>query len=91
MTQNAKKLLITTVSHEVFVVRVNRQTTIHAYCPNCEAEVEMLGLDAAISLSGSGWREVIRQIAGDEIHSIETANGDLRVCRNSLINGLQKK
>jgi hypothetical protein len=91
MPGNAKKLLITTVSHEIVVVRVNHQTPAYSYCPKCDTEVEMLALDAAVSLSGIGWREVIRQIVSDELHSIETANGDLRVCHNSLINGLQKK
>lgn len=91
MATKAKKLLITTVCHEIFIVRVNSHTTIHGFCPNCESEVEMLIFDAAVSLSGIGGREVIRQLARGEIHSIETANGHLLVCQNSLKNGLQKE
>ena len=84
MPSKAKKLLITTVSHEVFVVRVNQQTTIHGYCSKCDAEVETLSLDAAVNESGVSGRELIRQLASEEIHTLETADGHLLVCRNSL-------
>jgi hypothetical protein len=91
MTTKAKKFLITTFSHEIFIVRVNRQTTIHGFCPRCEAEVEMLTFDAAVSLSGIGGRAVVSQLAAEEIHSLETASGHLLICRISLHNGLQKE
>ncbi len=91
MTAKAKKFRITTFSHEIFIVRVNRHTTIRGFCPKCETEVEMLTFDAAVSVSGIGGREVIRQLAAEKIHSIETANGHLLICRNSLKNGLQKE
>jgi hypothetical protein len=91
MTAKAKKFLITTFSHEIFIVRVNRQTTIHGFCPRCEIEVEMLTFDAAVSVSGIGGRAVIGKLAAEEIHALETANGHLLICRNSLPNGLQKE
>jgi hypothetical protein len=84
MTAKAKKFLITTVSHEIFIVRLNRHTMLHGFCPVCGAEVEMLTFDMAVSASGIGGREVIRQLATDEIHAIETANGHLLLCRRSL-------
>ncbi len=90
MTTKAKKLLITTVSHEIFIVRMDRQTSVCGYCAECEAEVEMLTFDAAINLSGIGGRELIRQLAADEVHAIETANGHLLVCQNSLKPNPQK-
>ncbi len=85
MTAKAKKFRITTFSHEIFIVRVNRHTTIRGFCPKCETEVEILTFDTAVSVSGIGGREVIRQIAADEIHAIETANGHLLVCKQSLV------
>ena len=91
MTSKGKKLLITTEKHEIFVVRGKRDTAIRGFCPKCLEEVEMLILDSTVRVSGVSTREVIRQIAADEIHSIETANGDLLVCRNCLKDRLQKE
>jgi hypothetical protein len=84
MTEKAKKLLITTVSHEVFIVRVNRHTNILGFCSACNAEVEMLTFDTAVSVSGIGGDEIARQVVADEIHSIKTASGHLLVCKRSL-------
>jgi hypothetical protein len=91
MASKAKKFLITTVSHEVLIVRASRRPTVRGFCPNCEAEVEMLTLDSAASVSERPGREVVRQIADDEIHSVEAANGRLLVCRNSLQTDLHEQ
>jgi hypothetical protein len=90
MTAKTKKLLITTEKHEVFVVRLSNPAPIHGFCPNCGAEVEMLTLDSALRVSESSGREVIRRLAAEEIHTIETDNGRLLVCRNSLQTSLQQ-
>jgi len=91
MTAKTKKLLITTEKHEIFVVRVNHPTTMRGFCPVCGTEVEMLTLDSAVRFSGSSGREVIRRLAAEEIHTIETANGHLLVCRDSLQTPLQQE
>jgi len=84
MTTKGKKLLITTKSHEILIVRGNRNTTIRGHCPTCKSEVDMLTLDAAVRVSGISGREVVRRIAANEIHFSETASGDLLVCRECL-------
>lgn len=84
MPSKAKKVLITTVSHEVFIVRVNEDTGIRGFCPSCESEVEMLTLDSAARIAGVSGRQMINEIATNEVHSIETANGPLLICRKSL-------
>jgi hypothetical protein len=84
MPSKAKKLLITTVSHEVFIVRVNQDTAIRGFCPNCEREVEMLTLASAAKVAGVSGRQLISEIAKDQVHSIEIADGHLMVCRKSL-------
>jgi hypothetical protein len=84
MPSKAKKLLITTVSHEVFIVGVNEETAISGFCPSCDSEVEMLTLSSAARVAGLTGRHMINQIAANEVHSIETANGHLLVCRKSL-------
>jgi hypothetical protein len=44
----------------------------------------MLTLDAATSAAGVSGRQLIGRLATSEVHSIETANGHLLVCRRSL-------
>lgn len=91
MTPKGKKFRITTEKHEIFIVRLSRDTEIYGFCPNCKTEVEMLTLDSTVRVSGVSGREVIRQIAAEVIHSIETASGGLLVCRNCLKHCLQKE
>ncbi len=96
--KNAKKILITTESHEIFIVRVNRRSNIRGFCPDCAEEVELLTLDEAVSVSTRKTRELIREIEADAVHSIETLSGHLLLCRRSLLeekkargNELEKK
>ena len=84
MPVKSKKILITTASHEVFVVRRGRQKKVRAFCPACATQVEMLTLDEAVSASGRPARELIPKIVSNAVHSIETESGHLLVCRVSL-------
>ena len=84
MTTKAKKLLITTVSHEVFIVRVNRQTGLRGHCSGCAAEVELLTFDAAVSDAEISGSELVRRLSAGEVHSIESAGGHLLICKRSL-------
>ena len=81
---NTKKILITTESREIFIVRINGKEIFRGYCESCAAEAEMFDLNSAVSFSGLGARELIRQIEAGTIHSSEIASGHLLVCRNSL-------
>jgi hypothetical protein len=84
MKSKAKKVLITTVTHEVFVVRVNEDRAIRGFCPSCETDVQMLTLDSAAKVAGLNGRKLVDQIAANEVHSIETENGHLLICGKSL-------
>lgn len=86
---NLKKILITTESREVFIVRLAGGSNIQGFCALCMEEVGLLTLDEAVSFSARTTRTIFRQIECAEIHSIETASGHLLVCRNSLTNYLQ--
>ena len=80
----AKKILITTERHEIFIVRQNGHTTIRGFCPACGVEVEMLPFDAAISFSGIRGRDLMRESEIGVIHSVETTAGHLLICKSSL-------
>ena len=84
MFLNAKKILITTESHEVFILRTDRRDRAYGRCPSCRREVEIVTLDQAISLSGLRTVELVRLAEADQVHSIETYSGHLLVCKNSL-------
>jgi hypothetical protein len=82
MQANAKQILITTESREVFVIR--HEVMVQVFCPDCNEQVEMLNFDAATTLYGIGGRELIHRSEGGDIHSIEAATGHLLICRRSL-------
>lgn len=87
---NAKRILITTESREIFIVRTNGKESVSGFCEICGREAEMLTLDQAVSMFGIGTLEIIRRIENGEIHSTEVASLHLLICRNSFgefING----
>ena len=86
---NAKRILITTESREIFIVRINGKSNVWGFCEICAAETEMLTLDESVCAAGKSARELIHQIESSAIHSLETASGHLLVCQNSLGDFLQ--
>ena len=84
MPTKAKKLLITTERHELFIVHGNNGPGVNGFCTVCNSEVEMLTLDSVVTVTGMRTREVIARITNGEVHSIEAADGHLLVCRSSL-------
>ena len=82
--KNAKKILITSATSEIFIIRRGRQKTFRGFCTNCAAETEMLDLHSAVTVFGLGTRELICQIETGAVHSSETASGHLLVCTESL-------
>lgn len=75
--------MITTETHEILIVRNGRES-IRGFCAECGRESEMLNLDSAVLLTKIGTREIFRLVETGKIHSLETTNGLLLVCRNSL-------
>ncbi len=71
MATKAKKILITTESHEVFVVRRGEEKSWRGFCPRCTTEVELLTLDTAVSVSGHTTRELLRRAESGAVYAIE--------------------
>ncbi len=84
MVSKTKKYLITTESHEIFVVRRKGNRTIRGFCSECQTEVGLLTLDDVTTMTGKSMRELFGLIENGSIHSIETATGHLLVCLESL-------
>jgi hypothetical protein len=53
MSINAKKILITTEKHEVWIIRHGDGRIPFRYCPSCGREVDADDLDAEVSRPGS--------------------------------------
>lgn len=81
---HAKKILITTESHEFFIVRVNGGGEVRGFCADCAADVELVRIDESVSASGLRAREIFRLAETGKIHFIETVEGHLLLCRDSL-------
>ncbi len=81
---NARKILIETESHEIFIVRGDGKSEVRGFCEGCSAETELLTLDEAVSHGGSSTLEIMRRLNDGEIHFLETASGHLLICRKSL-------
>jgi len=81
---NAKKILITTESHETFVVRRVGKQEICGFCGTCRAETRMLTLDEAVSIARRDTWNLMSLLESGVVHSVETASGHLLICLQSL-------
>ena len=84
MALNSKKILITTVSSEFFILHRNGDRTDRYFCPSCGFDVEMLTLGTAVDVSRYTTRQLVAYAESGTLHSDETARGHLLICRESL-------
>ncbi len=79
-----KKILITTESHEVFILRMGERERAFGYCEGCGHEVEMLTLDQAVTESRIKTADLVDMVGHRTIHALETQSGHLIVCDESI-------
>ena len=84
MIKKSKKISITTVSREVFILHTGSRNEIRDFCVGCEKEVEMLTLNSATKLSGFSVRQLVQFAENGEIHFRENETGNLFLCGASL-------
>jgi hypothetical protein len=82
---NAKKILITTESHEVYVLRNTSDAPLRSYCSGCRQETEFLTIDDAVCESRVSTVELMALYGLHGIHTVEAASGHLLICSNSLV------
>jgi hypothetical protein len=80
--KQTKKTLITTETSETLIVR--QATRQRAWCEVCGAEVEMVSPELAARSAGVGVRAVFRLIETERVHFMESPDGALLVCLNTL-------
>jgi len=89
--ENSKKILITTECHETFILRTGSKGRAFGRCAQCKQEVEIFGIDRAVSASGLTTSELMRKIDVNEIHGIETDSGHILICSDSLTENAVEK
>jgi len=77
------KTEITIETDRMFIIR-RRSTLIQTWCATCSEVVKMAALEDAANLAGMRSREVYRAVEAGKLHFLETVEGRLLVCLNSL-------
>ena len=58
--------------------------SLYSLCSTCGDEVRMVTIDQAATLARLSSREIYREVEAGMLHFIETTEGSLLVCFNSL-------
>ena len=66
------------------LLMMNRGRNEDSLCPSCSSQVRMVTVDQAASMSGVNSREIYRRIEAGKLHFIETSEGSLLLCFNSM-------
>jgi len=81
--KTTRRIEITVETAEVFIVR--RRGAAHvAPCTACCEPSGMLPAEEAARMTGVSWREISRRVEAGRVHFVETPDGRLLICVNSL-------
>lgn len=82
--KRVKKTLEITVerSRVIHISRPHIETL--ARCPQCLAEAKMVSPQQASNVTGLSLREIYRRVESGRLHFIETKQGQLFICTNSI-------
>jgi ethanolamine utilization microcompartment shell protein EutL len=58
--------------------------SLFSLCAACGDEVRMLTIDQAANLAGTSSREIYREVEAGMLHFMETTEGSVLICFNSL-------
>ena len=78
-----KKLFITKETHEFFLLRRPRERKSH-FCRECGEKVRWLKPEEIVCLANISERAIFRLVENGRIHSMETVEGLLLICVESL-------
>jgi len=70
-------------THQVQIVRRRKRGT-EVWCEACAAAVSMLAPESAAELAGVSQRTIYRRVEAGELHFVETPEGALLICSNSI-------
>ena len=81
---HTKRRIEITVEKRRFVVMKRGRAPVSDWCADCGGQVAMLTPDQAATLANVSSRTIYRRVEAGETHYMETAEGHLLVCANSL-------
>jgi hypothetical protein len=73
-----------TVETERLLVISRSKTSFEGWCNQCEARVKLMGLEEAAAIAGASQRAIFRWAEAGEIHFLETEDGKIMFCLNSI-------
>jgi hypothetical protein len=73
-----------TIEFEEVIQAASQRRLTRAWCPACSSEAQMLTPDQAAEMTQATVRAVNQRVEEGSVHFLETADGRLWVCANSL-------
>ena len=65
------------------------RASMHAWCPQCQTEGEMLPLEGIAIVTNLARSETQEWIESDELHHVESQDGGVLICLNSMLKRMQ--
>ena len=78
-----RRIEITVDRHRLFVLK-RRGGAVAEWCRHCGCKVQMLTPDQAATIANVSSRTIYRRVEAGELHYMETDEGHLLVCVNSI-------
>lgn len=83
MTSRIQRIEITLETRQIVVIRNSRGK---AWCPRRAAQVELLTTEETSTATGADSQTICRLAEDGPLHRVETEDGRLFICLNSLLN-----
>ncbi|HWP44461.1 MAG TPA: hypothetical protein VNO14_14545 [Blastocatellia bacterium] len=80
-----KRIIEITIERSRIVLAGGRPIQTVARCPVCLKEARMITPQEASALMGMSVRGIYRSVEAGRLHFIETQQGQLYICTNSLV------
>ena len=86
-TVSTKKRTEITIETERVIVIRHRRLPVRAWCQSCGEQVVMVTVDEAARAARVSARTLYRWVEAEKLHFVETAEGGLLICYESLSAG----
>jgi hypothetical protein len=79
-----KKTTVSVETERILTIR-RRWHETDGWCEGCGKQVKFVTPETASAVSGLSVRAICRMVETDKVHFMETSNGSLLICLNSLL------
>jgi hypothetical protein len=79
-----RQFVITAEKTETYTVRQEPPQSFHRYCEKCDRGIRCLTVDQTVIVTGLSARTIFRLVEAGDLHSLETDEGFLLLCPNSV-------